>query len=198
MSKLKLTLAKLFYPVALYWWPFWSGIYRWLYHRKYRDVTLDICLTPQQATEKMEKLTWSRDDARALWDAVGSPRWVQHCLNILNKAGKQPAGPLDCDDYSVWAASCIHPKFDPKIFTFSWLSHRGELKGHAVCWTRNKDGRFFHVGNWGIRGPYANLREVCSVMLTLNNSNTPIGWALYNKELKLINWGRELPSKKIW
>jgi len=198
MSKTKLHLTRLLFPVSLYWWPLWSSIYRWLYHRKYKDVILDICLTPKIASDKMEKLTWTRDDARALWDAVGSPRWTQHCLNRLCEDYLQPAGPLDCDDYAVWAANCIHPKYEPRIFTFCWAGTDGQIKAHAMCWVRFKDGRFFHVGNWGIQGPYSNLRQACSVILALKGSRTPIGWALYDKNLKLAKWGRDLPSKKIW
>ena len=198
MSKFKLALARFFYPVALFWWPFWSGIYRFLYHRKYKDTTLEICSTPQKASERMSQLTWTADDSRALWDSIGSPRWVQHCLNEIDRTGKQPVGPLDCDDFSVWAAHCVHTKYDPRIFIFSWLGKDGKLHGHAMCWVRNKDGRFFHIGNWGLYGPYSNLREACSVILTMSNSKNPIGWAIYNKDLKLLNWGRDLPSKKIW
>jgi len=198
MYKLKLFLTKLFYPVALFWWPTWSKIYRRLYHRKYKDVILDICQSPQQAMEEMQKLKWAPDNSRALWDAIGDARWVQHCINTVDQTGKQPKGSLDCDEFAVWAAQCTHPRFDPKIFIYSWITRSGKLKGHAMCWVRTKDGRFFHIGNWGQYGPYRNLREACSVILTLGNGSETVGWAFYDKHLNLRDWGRELPSKNIW
>ena len=196
-TKIKIWLAKFFYPVAIWYWPKWSKIYRWLWQREYKDVKLDENLSPIQANEKVRKLTWRADGAWALGDACGSPHWVQYALNKVVAGLPQPEGYLDCDDFSSWCVNVVDRKHDPRIFTFSWVSKDGKLAGHAMCLVRQKDGRVYHIGNWGLYGPYLNLREACSVILTKKGSNEPIGWALFNKDLKKLPCGRGLPSKTV-
>jgi hypothetical protein len=196
-TKIKIWLAKFFYPVAIWYWPKWSKIYRWLWQREYKDVKLDENLSPVQANEKVRKLTWRADGAWALGDACGSPHWVQYALNKVVAGLPQPKGYLDCDDFSSWCVDVVDRKHDPRIFTFSWMSKDGKLAGHAMCLVRQKDGRVYHIGNWGLYGPYLNLREACSVILTKKGSNEPIGWSLLNKDLKKLQCGRGLPSKAV-
>jgi hypothetical protein len=196
-TKIKIWLAKFFYPVAIWYWPKWSKIYRWLWQREYKDIKLDENLSPVQANEKVRKLTWRADGAWALGDACGSPHWVQYALNKVVAGLPQPKGYLDCDDFSSWCVDVVDRKHDPRIFTFSWMSKDGKLAGHAMCLVRQKDGRVYHIGNWGLYGPYLNLREACSVILTKKGSNEPIGWSLLNKDLKKLQCGRGLPSKAV-
>ena len=196
-TKIKIWLAKFFYPVAIWYWPKWSKIYRWLWQGEYKDVKLDENLSPVQANEKVRKLTWRADGAWALGDACGSPHWVQYALNKVVAGLPQPEGYLDCDDFSSWCVNVVDKKHDPRIFTFSWMSKDGKLAGHAMCLVRQKDGRVYHIGNWGLYGPYLNLREACSVILTKKGSNEPIGWSLFTKNLKKIQCGRGLPPKTV-
>ena len=196
-NKIKLALAKFFYPVAIWYWPKWSKIYRWLWQGTYKEVKLDSNLSYVQANEKVNRLKWQKDGAWALGDACGSPNWVQYCLNRVTAKMSQPEGYLDCDDFSVWCANVVDPKYDPRIFTFSWMDKDGKLKGHAMCLVRQKDGRVCHIGNWHLYGPYSSLREACSVILTKTGSFEPIGWALYTKDLKKIQCGRGMPSKAV-
>jgi len=196
-NKIKLALAKFFYPVSVWYWPKWSRIYRWLWQGTYKEVKLDSNLSYVQANEKVNRLKWQKDGAWALGDACGSPHWVQYCLNKVTAKIPQPEGYLDCDDFSAWCANVVDPKYDPRIFTFSWMDKDGKLKGHAMCLVRQKDGRVCHIGNWHLYGPYSSLREACSVILTKTGSFEPIGWALYTKDLKKIQCGRGMPSKAV-
>ena len=196
-NKIKLALAKFFYPVAIWYWPKWSKIYRWLWQSNYKGVVMDSGLSYVQANEKVRKVQWKADGPWALGDACGSPQWVQYCLNKVIAGLPQPKGYLDCDDFSIWCANVIDKKHDPRIFTFSWMDKQGSLRGHAMCLIRQKDGRMCHVGNWGLHGPYANLREACSVILTMSSSKEPIGWSLFTKDLKKIQCGRGLPPKTV-
>ena len=72
-NKIKLVLAKFFYPVAIWYWPKWSKIYRWLWQKEYSGVKLDQNLPYVQANDKVNILKWQKDGAWALWDACGSP-----------------------------------------------------------------------------------------------------------------------------
>ena len=196
-TKIKIWLAKFFYPVAIWYWSRWSKIYRWIWHGKYRGAKLDENLSYMQANEKVNKLKWQADGAWALGDACGSPHFVQYALNKVLAGLSQPDGYLDCDDFSVWCANVIDSKYDPRIFTFAWVNKQGTLSGHAMCLVRQKDGRICHVGNWGLYGPYVNLLEACSVVLAKRNSSEPVGWSLFNKNLKKLQCGRGLPSKTV-
>ena len=199
LTKLKIKLTTFFYPFAFGWWRTWSRVYRFLFNRKYNDVIVPRNLSYIRADEEMRKLKWSADKLLQLWDVVGSPRWVQHCMNRINEGHSQPVGALDCDEYSCWAAHAIHPKYMPLIFCFCWYDTRDDkIHGHAMCWVKNKDGKYFHLGNWGMRGPYTNLNDAClEIMNYCGAGSKPIGWALLDKDLKAQAKGRGLPDKTV-
>jgi hypothetical protein len=197
MLTVKTFIIKLFYPVALIYWKYWSGLYQFLYHRKYKDIELSQDLNLVQAQEKMDMITWTKDTSKELWDSCGSPHWVQHAIDEIAVGAPQPKGSLDCDDFSIWALNAINKNFFPRIFTFTWLDYKGKLHGHAMCLTRNKDGSLVHIGNWGVSRPYRNLREACIDILKMYHSDKPIGWALLNKNLSITRWGRDLPEGNI-
>lgn len=191
---LKLRLTRFFYPLAILYWSIWSKAYRFLWQRKYNTTIVDSHLTPSEANEKVNTLRWSADGPWALWDACGTPKWVQYAINEVESGNDQPAGYLDCDDFSIWCAHAIDKRYYPMLFTFSWLDHDKKLKGHAMCLIRQKDGRICHVGNWGIFGPYAHLRQACEEILNINGSTEAIGWALLDSDLTVLRSGRALPS----
>jgi hypothetical protein len=191
-KKLKFETAKLFYPYIFFWWRVWSTIYRFLYHRKYKKVVLPRDLTYIEANDALSGLTYRPDRFIQLWDVVGSPRYVQHCINTGDTSSA-----MDCDEFACWAANTIHAKFDPRIFCFSWYDERqNKLSGHAMCWVRTKDGKYHHVGNWGLYGPYNNLHEACQKIISPSMDYKAVGWVLLDKELSLLSSGRGLPSKK--
>ena len=199
LAKLKIKLTTFFYPFAFGWWRTWSRVYRFLFNRKYKNVVVPRNLSYIRADEEMRKLKWSADKLLQLWDVVGSPRWVQHCMNRINEGPPQPIGALDCDEYSCWAAHAIHPKYMPLLFCFCWYDTRDDkIHGHAMCWVKNKDGKYFHLGNWGMRGPYTNLNDAClEIMNYCGAGSKPVGWALLDKDLKAVNKGRGLPDKTV-
>lgn len=198
-TTLKYKIARFFYPFLFIWWRAWSIVYRFLYNRKYNDVIVPRNLSYIRADEEMRKLKWSPDKALQLWDVVGSPRWVQYCINRINEGHPQPLGALDCDEFACWATNSIHAKYMPLIFCFAWFDSRDQkLHGHAMCWVKNKDGKYFHLGNWGMRGPYVNLNEACvDIMKYCGAGSKPVGWALLDKDLKAVNKGRGLPDKTV-
>ena len=196
LKNIKFYLAKIFYPYAFIWWKWWSKLYRLLFNRKYRKIKLDENLTYVEASKILEKLKWTPDKKMQLWDVVSSPEWVQYCLSEVENTKIQPAGPLDCDEYACWATNCIDPKFDPRIFCFAWQED-GKLSGHAMCWIQSEDGRHYHIGNWGLYGPYNSIRPACEAIISHYDQCRPIGWALLDKNLNLQFSGRELPDKSV-
>jgi hypothetical protein len=197
INKTKLFFARLFYPVAIFWWPRWSKVYRFLFQRKYKNIVLQTGLSYSEANEKVNTLNWRPDKARELWDSCSSPQWVQYCIDTKVLTGVQPEGPLDCDDFAVWLANVVDPIYEPRILSFSWANKRYKLKGHAVCVCRLKNGKLIHIGNWGISKIFNNLTDLCEDMLTKSDNKYPIGWALFNKRLCKLSYGRNLPKKDL-
>ena len=193
---MKAWLAKKFYVVAIYWWCIWSRVYRFIWHHKYKSMAVGPYLTTEEASKKMELLTWTKDGVKELWDSVGSPGWVQYAISEIESGNTQPKGSLDCDDFSVWAANSIQERYNPVIWIFSWESD-SKLMGHAMCLCQSESGSYFHIGNWGPSEEFSCLREACEDVLTKYDSSTPIGWALLSKNIWPIRWGTGLPSKEV-
>jgi len=190
----KLWFSRTFYRLVIAWWWMWSKVYRFFYHRKYRKIALPQGLHIDSAQAHMNKLTWSKDTWRELGDSVGDPRWVQYCLNQITSTGKQPNGALDCDDFACWAANVIHPGWNPKILSFSWMKD-GKLAGHAVCACGGGLGQsLYYIGNWGKIGVFPNIRGICIDMMSRAKADVAIGWNLRDRNLKLISWGKGLPK----
>ena len=171
--------------------------------QKYTDIELDKDLTPIEANEKITSLVTSLRSPghRLSWDSCGRPHEVQHTLNWLSaptyRWKKRLDTRLGCGDFSIWCANVINRKYFPRVFMFTWENSNGEIKHHVMCFVRQKDGRFCHVGDWGLFGPYLNLREACSMILTIQKPRRPVGWALLSSDLKLIQCGRGLPDRKV-
>jgi len=193
---MKSWFAKRFYIVAIYWWCLWSRLYRFLYHRKYKNfVAPKGYLTIDEANREMAKLTWTKDGTKELWDSMGSDGWVQYVLNCIDAGEGQPVGALDCDDFSYWASRVLQDRYNAVIFVFSWISDK-KLLGHAMCWCE-LDGSYVHIGNWGQSSPYNSLKPACVDILDMYSESSPIGWALLTNNLWPITWGVGLPGEEV-
>jgi len=204
----KKRFAKLLYRFAIYHWVAWSKIYRVVWLSKYKGVEVDQNLPLTEVQGVLGMLEWKPDDLRELFDMCGTPNYVQHIINIsrenLYKQGPrirvrniQPDLPLDCNEFAIWAAHAIDKNFYPRLFIFSWLSKHGEIVSHVTCLCRQQDGRIFHIGNWGTSGPAKDLREVSIDIIDRTRAREAIGWAILDKNLKVLKIGKELPSGSI-
>ncbi len=189
-------------------YPAWAKTYRRLSQKKYNGVDLDLGLSPREAQNKMNTISWHRDTWREAWDSVGSPQWVQHCIDEVGKGNPQPAGALDCDDFTSWAVNVIDPIYEPFFFGQGWSPIKGNVvsfksTGHAVCVVRMKDtGKLYHCGNWGFIGPFDTLSDVgdfiCGNDLrTRTKRGKPLAWCLYTPDMRLVDKGNGLPPQSI-
>ena len=64
-------------------------------------------LSPNGAWDNIRLLQWRKDGWKELFDSVGDPHWIQHCINEMHAGNPQPEGSLDCDDFSIWCTNCI-------------------------------------------------------------------------------------------
>jgi hypothetical protein len=166
----------------------WSRFYRWLYHRGYRNtVSLMTGIEPSRALELMAKLKWTKDTPKELWDAVGSPYWVQHCIDEVLAGNQQPEGALDCDEFSGWAATCINPAHNALVLNVFWKNEDG-FSGHHVCMFKDISG-YYHTGNWGQSGPFPSQGTVIEDIIKRKKAKL-VGWAIFEPmQLRLIDWG---------
>lgn len=187
---MRLKLYKLVYRLI-----FWSGIYMW-WSKRYRNLYHSKFKTPlpginnvDTVLSKLALLKWTRDGFRELWDAVGSPHWVQYCINHIISGHGQPKGALDCDEFAVYASAILPPSYDPIVLSVGWYGNKG-WKGHNVCLYRLDDGTYYYIGNWGNLGPFENPAAVVKdIIRRPTGENTLIGWARYTADLKVKDYG---------
>lgn len=178
----------------LWWFPFWSKIYRFFGQpkRRYKNVVLDKGHTPQSASEVVNMLTYHPDDWTVLNDAISRPEHVQMSIDCKREWGFQIEGPQDCDDYAIWCAHTISPEHNPQIITISMQKPNGELSGHAMCLAQDSTTKkYYHVGNWGCWGPYDTVKETLESVLN-NQRAKLVGWSVFSKNLKLLRYDKKL------
>lgn len=178
-------------------WIAWSTIYRLFKHANY-VTTNPISRTQslEEVNDSLARLAWRGDGFAELGDAIGSPYWVQYCINEMAFRGKQPEGALDCDDFAIYACHALsgHPQTDSQksrpILAGIWWSDGLAIRGHAICiYQMNSHGKshYYNISNWGLSGPFESIEEVSNEVFTrycLSRSNRTkknklIGTVLY-------------------
>ena len=189
---MKLWFARVFYRAGLFWWSKWSMLYRRLYHKKYEYLLIMPC-APTVANETLRRIMWSPDTPKELWDACGSPGWVQHCLNEERLTGVIPEGALDCDDFSAWACeSLTKAAYNTQLLTVVYMRD-GELHGHVVCMITehvDKDTNTYrHLSNWGLSPKFADRLLLIADILNTAKAQDIVGWALLgHRDMKVHIW----------
>jgi hypothetical protein len=191
----------LFFVHKLGLYRYWSKLYRKLYQDRFIKIQLPTSITPSEAQKKMNLLTWSPDKAKEMWDSVGSPHWVQHCINEIESGKPQPPGALDCDDFASWATNVIANVYRPVYLCQGWQlkneagTETAKMTGHAICIYRGIDTRgYFYCGNWGHIGPFNSVNLLVKDMLHRADGGNAVSWAAYDKRLKLIKTGNGIPN----
>jgi hypothetical protein len=176
---------------------FIDTVYRNIWHKKYKKIKLFKNLTPAEAQGYVDRLAWQKDGIKEFFDSIGEPGWFQFCLDEVLAGKQQPRGALDCDDFAIWCCNVLDEKYKPLLFSQIWAYKNRKNKktlnfsGHSVC-VFVMPGRFgvhkkyYHIGNWGLAGPFYTLKELSKDMCREVNA-TPINWCLYDKNLKLKN-----------
>jgi len=172
------------------WYLRWSKLYRELWQRGYANP-VERGLSPDLVMPRMRLLTWTADGPRELWDAIGSPEWVQRCIDVRVCGLPQPAGALDCDEFACWASLALDDAYRPYVLNVNWrVRGSGRFLGHHVCVYQDKLGRLFHMGNWGVRGDF--ITEECIVRDIIADGEL-VGWAAWDaRAMKLMRMGSTL------
>lgn len=191
----KVKYVQTFYKFRRYNWAVWSWLYRWIFQFSYGGTRLPSNLTPDEASEDMRILTWTKDAVKELWDSIGTAQWVQYCILQLRAGQDQPPGALDCDDYSEWAETVLAPQYKPKKWCLSWVDADDKIQGHAMCMGRDPGtGEYFHIGNWGYMGPYPSFRAMVEATLERAGAKRVVAWAILKRNLFPESMGLALPE----
>jgi hypothetical protein len=169
---------KLIFKLRIY--PIWSRIFQLIYHTKYRRVKLDSNLGLEKILEKISLLTWVPDKEKALFDAFGSPHWVQFCINKLESGKPQPKGYLDCDEFAIWVANTIKKEYNPKILNVSWYDVK--LHGHNLV-LLEKNNKYRHISNWGLSREFETFNKL--LLSIIKKEKNLIGYCVMTKKLKI-------------
>lgn len=192
--------------VGILWWTFantriyfiWSRIYRFLFQSQWKHVRLWRGKTLREVDCAFKNLAWVPDGWKEFGDVIGSPQFVQHCINERLIGKSQPDGALDCDDFSVWAANVLDRYYHPMMFSVIWANRERmvgfwkkltnpftRFKGHAMCLTYDElTGMYTHISNWGISKSYPTIKQHIEDILETKNADL-VGWMMYDKNLKL-------------
>lgn len=190
---MRMKLYKLIYRILFGWgiYLWWSKRYRRIYQAGY--TLLPGTNTLDAVVAKIKLLKWTKDGARELWDAVGSPKWVQYCVDQIKAGHGQPEGSLDCDEFAVYASALLPTGYDPIVLNVVWAD-KGML-GHHVCMYRLDDGKYYHLGNWGNMGPFESPSAVVlDVVKKGHGENTLVGWARFTHDLVLRDYGTSVET----
>ena len=207
-QQIKKRLAKVFYKPIFYHWLAWNKLSHLAHYSKYKNVELqgDQPLTKVQSV--LEMLEWKVDAWRDLFDIHGTPNYVQHIINesrdniykhgprIKIKSGQVDL-PLGPDEFSIWACNVLDKNYYPRLFVFTWMDGDGELVSRVICLCRMSDGRMLHIGNWGTSRPFVDLRQLTLDILKRTAAREAIGWAILDKNLKILKIGKEIPSGSV-
>jgi hypothetical protein len=195
---------------ALHWLIFktriyttWSKVYRWLRHRKYRKHVSRIPIqNAAKAQASMDLITWRADTWRALWDAIGCPYRFAYFVREAIRAGAtasqkfDPESDCDCDDFTAFGVETVLGS----VFLQVARQEGRSFWGHFVCLFRaipqavgSMQGEpgiayWWHIGNWGLHGPYTSVREAIGSVL---QGRPMIGWAVLDNRLRLVACGQK-------
>ena len=160
MNKINKLLGYLYFPPIIFLWlRLWSKFYQFLFLRKYSSVKLSAYLHPPAAQSSMNMLQWKPDGWKELKDVIVSAEYVQAQVNRTQNHQPQLPGPLDCDDFAIWASKVVMPYYNPHVLLVSYIDQDGSLGGHAVCLCHDSN-KFFHIGNWGHSIRFYRERDV--------------------------------------
>jgi hypothetical protein len=174
------------YPLAIRYWATWSRIYR--FFTRIRGLTVMSGLPPTRVQLLLSTLPWAPDRWTDLFDVAADPTKFQRALDEKIVSGVVLDESRDCDDFAGWAAYSMDPAYRPEIVTIAYQRINGaSVSGHVVCAFRLPDtegGLYFHIGNWGLRGPYSCL-ELVAHGVAHEASAKLVGYALLTKDLSV-------------
>lgn len=191
--------------VGLGFYRLWSGIVRFFWERKYRDIKLNTFASLQLLQAFMGYGgKWKADSWEYGFDTVSSPQKAQ----VLFSGEETPTKNLDCDEHMIYAVHTIEKSLaaglmkdegiqNPKCLTVMWMEG-WKGTGHNVCLLEHPkaDGSvMYSFYDYGGRPSkeYKTIAEVVKLVRDIYGGPSHVGlcWVVSDKNLKPLirHWG---------
>lgn len=204
---MKLWLLKIGWKISIFsrWYKYWSKFYRWLYQKdlvlKQHDIRSFKRTSIEEVMEVINSIEYKADGPKELWDVCARPMWLECVYRQKDLGLPIEKGPMDCDEFAVWAAN-VYDNGLPRdrnfnrLLSVAYLKDGKKVGGHMVCVIYYPEtNTFAHVGNWGYRDGFESLLDVINDILKEFNS-TLIGWCLWDQHtLSPLKYSTKLPNK---
>lgn len=179
-------LLQFFYPFVIHLYLWWARLYRRAFLQAYSHVPVVRFKEPKDVQAILNKVVWKPDGILQLYDAIGTEQRFQYILDQIEIKGQQPADmACDCDDFSAYCVATLHPRYHAKYLFVAWLKKSGNIAGHAVCLFQDPiTHEYWHMGNWGIRGPYVSYASAARDIVRETSSENLIGYSVANHALR--------------
>jgi hypothetical protein len=177
----------------------WSGLYRFIWERKFSDVKLPTFVSLQLLGDLLTAHAdaWRADGAAQLGDACSYPgkAWM-----VFTGALKPESG-FDCDDFAVFITNVLQKSLlqgtmkdiiaNPKMLFVTWLQGAAP-SGHNVClfeWPRADGAVFYSYMDYGQPSlPRATVQEVVEdVRHAQAPGCTPLTWLTATADLRPLH-----------
>jgi hypothetical protein len=168
----------------------WSMLYRFLLEPPGKaDVVAYNTLGELEAV--LKRVKWVKDGIRQVFDAIGSPEHFQWLINNnqIPKSGR------DCDEFAVYCYKVLKTHLIEGVevvgcMSVNWAKDERGGRGHNVCLLKI-NGKYAHIGNWGLMANYATLRECIESVLRDRKLR---GWAIWQYPWGITRVGSKLPT----
>ena len=148
---------------------FWSRLWRAILDRKYKNVSIPSNWSPLFLSRWLHYVEY-RADGAINYSQTPQRTWFTRKGN--------------CNDSATLAAAVIDPTYNPKLLSVQWFGPLGikDIHGHMVC-ILEKDNKLYHIGNWGLWGPYDTDTEL---LHSIVQDGDLIAFTWYDKDLRYI------------
>lgn len=170
-GRIKLAFIKFFLCFWLkYCYRRFSLINQRVREKKYKECPQKESWLVSTVLNFYKSCEWVSDPLGGKWDYVSKPEKF-----YMTREG-------DCDDWAHFAVTMLIK--DAHSLSISWKEQSGKYNGHVVCVHKDTDGKFWHMGNWGLCGPFDNLDKVVESILP--QDATGLAVSLRDRRLKCV------------
>lgn len=177
----------------------WSGVYRFFWERRFRDVPLRVYSDLADLGKILNKDSgkWRADSWKSFGDAVSRPGKAQEVFDGKFEATEN----FDCDDFAIYitnaltkslAAGSTLPLAEPKFFTVMWMTG-WKPGGHNVCLIKDPAGGYQYMDYGMPTGWGETVAEVARNVANryATRESDLIGWAISEYDLTPVeyHWG---------
>lgn len=182
-------IMKILYWIVLQsrWLQLWSILYQLVHNeRKFKKSSILTKYTDPIALQtELDKIEYSKDTWKQLWDVCHNPYYLKHILDEVTNKNDQPGQSFDCTSYAILAANLLDPNYNPILLgIFYKKKNKFKFKGHMVCVFETPYG-FRHMGNWGLSPVFKSLKLIAKDIAAQVNSEL-IGYTTFDKGLGII------------